>query len=203
VLAHVVEREEALLLDRLDDGAFAHAIAAADLHRVGHRGGLVLPLVAAVAQMRLAEHQVVADFVDVLLVAQQLKIVRAVDRVAIQHAADHAVVAQYEPLVHAADGVVQHDLLGVRAARKIAGGKKIDARHFELRRQHRTLVAADAEMREMIRAYFRHVEERRDEAVRDTAMGDALADRVNFRIVGLHRVADDDAAVAVKPGRLG
>src|SRR6186713_3627264 len=56
VLAHVVEREEPLLLDRLDDGAFAHAIAAADLHRVGHRGGLVLPLVAAVAQMRLAEH---------------------------------------------------------------------------------------------------------------------------------------------------
>ena len=53
VLAHLVQREQALVLDRLADRALAHAVAAADLVAVGHGGGLVLALVAGVADVAI------------------------------------------------------------------------------------------------------------------------------------------------------
>src|SRR6185312_13514464 len=57
VLAHFVEREQALVLDRLADGALGDAVAAADLGIVRHGSGLAVALVAAVADVGFAEHQ--------------------------------------------------------------------------------------------------------------------------------------------------
>ena len=75
-----------LSLIALHDRALAHAVAAADLGVVGHRGGAVLALVAGVAEVRFAEHQLVADVGDAAALAQQLEVPRAVDGVAVQHA---------------------------------------------------------------------------------------------------------------------
>ena len=113
MLAHLIQREQALFLDRLDDHALAHAVAAAHLHGVGHLCGIVLPLVASVAEVRLPEHQMVADLGHVLFVAQHLEIPAAVHGVAHHHAADDAVILQHDFFVHAADGVVHELALGI------------------------------------------------------------------------------------------
>ncbi|KFB70664.1 MAG: hypothetical protein AW09_004257 [Candidatus Accumulibacter phosphatis] len=55
----------------------------------------------------------------------------------------------------------------------------------------------------MVGGHLALFEERRDESVSDAAVGDALADRIDLRIVSLQRVIDDDAAVAVDACRLG
>src|SRR5690606_12246388 len=102
VFAHVVEREQPLFLDRLDDGAFAHAVAAAHFHGIRHSGSFVLALVAGVAEVVLTEKQVIANFGNALLIAQQLVIPGAVAGVAVQHAADDPVVLDHQLLVHAA-----------------------------------------------------------------------------------------------------
>ncbi len=85
---------------------------------VGH--GLrrwLLALVAGVAEMRLAEHQLVAHVVPMLpALAQQLEVPGAVDGVAVEAGADQPVVAQHQLLVDAAGRIAQDDLLGVRAA---------------------------------------------------------------------------------------
>ena len=66
----------------------------------------------------------------------------------------------------------------------------------------RSAVAADAELREMIRADLRHLEQRRHQAIDQAAMADAFADRVDPRIERLQRVVDDDAALAMQARRL-
>ena len=52
-----------------------------------------LALVAGVAEIRLAEHQPVADLGDAAAFAQQLEVPGAVDGVAVEHAADQLVAA--------------------------------------------------------------------------------------------------------------
>ncbi len=103
VLAHVVQREQALRLDRLDDGRPC-------TRRCSRRPRASSAMVAAlrlagmadVADVVLAEHQVVADFVDVLAVLEQLEVPGAVGRVAVEHGADQVVVLDHQLLVHAA-----------------------------------------------------------------------------------------------------
>lgn len=51
---HLVHREQPVLLDRLDDGALAHPVAAADFHVVRHGHGLALALMAGIADGALA-----------------------------------------------------------------------------------------------------------------------------------------------------
>ena len=121
MLAHLIQREQALFLDRPDDHALAHAVAAAHLHGVGHLRGIVLPLVAGVAEVRLPEHQMVAYPGHVLFVAQHLKIPAAVAGVAHHHAADDTIILQHDFFVHAADGVVQQDFFRVGGTLKVAG----------------------------------------------------------------------------------
>jgi hypothetical protein len=101
MLLDVVEAEQTLLLDRLDDASLADAVAAADLGAVGHRCRLAVTLMADVADMRLTEQQMVAHLVDILAVAQQLEVPRPVSGVAVEHAADQAVVLDHQLLVHA------------------------------------------------------------------------------------------------------
>ena len=130
--AHVLDGEQFLFRDRLDDGALADAVAAADFGGVGHQRGFVLAGVAALALLRLAEHQPVAHLADVGAFAQKLEIPGAVAGVAVKHGAEDLVVVQHQALVDAGAGVVEHDLLAVRAMGEIAGGEQVDAGDFEL-----------------------------------------------------------------------
>ena len=112
------------------------------------------------------------------------------------------VASDDELLVDAARRVLEHELLGAGAAREVAGREQVDARDLELRRRLRARVAADAELREMIRDDLRLLEQRRDEAVAGAAVLHALAERVDARVVGLHRVVDEHAALARDAARL-
>ena len=58
-------------------------------------------------------------------------------------------------------------------------------------------------LREVVGAHLGHLEQRRHQAVGDAAVVHAFADGVDARVVGLHGVVDDDAAVAVQAGRFG
>ncbi len=206
VLAHVFQREQPLFLDRLDDGALADAVAAADLGRIRHRRGhgeAFMPGVAGAAGVGFAEHQRVADLGNVATLAQQLEVPAAVDRVAVQAGADQLVVLQHQLLVDAAYRVGQHDFLGAFAAHEFTGREQVDAGDLQLGRRDRSLVAADAEAREMIGRHLGHLEQRRDQAVGGAAVVHAFADRVDARVVGLHRVVDHDAAVAVDAAGFG
>ena len=147
VLAHLVQREQALVLDGLADGALGDAIAAAHLVAVQHGGGLVVALVAGVAHVGFAKHQLVADVADGAGVAQQLEVPAAIHRVAIQASAYKLVVLEHQFLVHAAARVAHDDLLGARAALEVPGREQVDARHLELGGRERALVAANAKLR--------------------------------------------------------
>jgi hypothetical protein len=116
VLAHLVQREQAFFLDGLADPALGHAVAAADLVGVRHGGRLVVALMAGVADVGFAEHQLVADVGNRAALAQQLEVPAAVHRVAVQAGADELVVLDDELLVDAGERVAHDDLLGAFAA---------------------------------------------------------------------------------------
>jgi len=84
VFAHFVEREQAFFLDDLADRALGHTVAAADLVAVFHDRGLVVALVAGVADVGFTEHQLVADVGNGPAITQQLEVPAAVHRVAVQ-----------------------------------------------------------------------------------------------------------------------
>ena len=200
--AHLVEREQILLRDGLDDVALADAVAAADLGRIGQQRHGVGAGRAGVADVRLAEQNVLAKVVDRRAVAHELEVPRSVDGIAVQHGSLDLVALHDDLLVDAARGVLEHELLGAGAAREVAGREQVDARDLELRRSLRARVAADAELGEVIRDDLRLLEQRRDEAVAGAAVLHALADGVDARIVGLHRVVDEHAALAGDAARL-
>ena len=204
VLSHVLQCEQALFLDCLDDGALAHAVATADFGFVRHRTGLAVAFVAGVAGttgIAFAEHQRVADIGNIFSFAHQLEVPAAIDGVAIEASADQLVVLDDKLLVHATDRVGQQDFFRAFAAHEFAGGEQVDAGDLQLGRGDRALVAADAEVRQVVRADLRHFEQRRNETICSAAMVDALADCIDARVVGLHRVVDDDAAIAMQAGR--
>jgi hypothetical protein len=85
----------------------------------GHGGGLVVALVAGVADVRFAEHQLVADVVHAAALAQQLEVPAAVHRVAVQAGADQLVVLDDQLLVDPAERVAQDDFFRALAALKL------------------------------------------------------------------------------------
>jgi len=101
--------------------------------------------VTGVTDVGLAEHQLVADVVDLAALAQQLEVPATIHRVAVQAGADQLVVLDDEFLVDAAEGVAHHDLFGAFAAHEVAGREQVDAGDLEFGRGLRTGVAADAE----------------------------------------------------------
>lgn len=105
VFLDFVDAEQAVFLYRLDDGALADAVAAAYFGRVGHARGAVLALVADIAEGVLAEHQVVADLRDVVVLADLPEVPAAVGGVAVETGADQYIVLDHQFLVDAADGV--------------------------------------------------------------------------------------------------
>src|SRR6185503_10044299 len=179
--AYLVEREQVLLCDGLDDVALADAVAAADLGRVRQQRHGIGAGRTRIADVRLAEQDVLAKVADLRAVAHELEVPRAVDGVAVQHGALELVALHDELLVNTARGVLEHELLGSRAAREIAGREEVDARDLELRRGLRARVAADAELGEMIRDDLRLLEQRCDQAVTCATMLHALAERIDAR----------------------
>ncbi len=127
VLFHLVHREQPVFLDRLDDGALAHAIAAAHFHIVGHGHGLALALVASIADGALAKHQMVADLAHVLALAYLAEVPAAIGGITVQAGADQHVVLDHQLLVDTADGVGEGDGLGTVAADEIASREQVDA----------------------------------------------------------------------------
>src|SRR5690606_5551122 len=203
VLLDLVHGEQALLAHRLDDGALAHAVAAADLIGVGHGRGAVLAGGAGLAHRGLAESQGVAAPADRGAVLDLLEVPGAVGGVAVQAGPDQAVIADHQLAVPAGGRIRQHDLLGPLPAHEVAGGEQVDAGDLELGRHRRALVDTDAEGGQVVGADLRLLEQRRDQAVRDAAVRRAFAHRVHPRVVGLQGVVDHDAAVAVDAGGLG
>jgi hypothetical protein len=202
--AHVVQREQALFLDRLADGALGDTVAAADLVAVGHGGRTRVALVAGVADVVLAEHQPVADVGHRAALAHQLEVPAAVRGVAVQAGADEAVALDDELLVDPAPRVVEHDLLGARAAGEVAGREQVDAGDLELGAGGAAGVAADAELRQVRGTHLGLLEQRGHQAVGHAAVRRAFAHRIDARVGhGLQRVGDDHAALAQKAGALG
>ncbi len=184
--------------------ALGDAVAAADLVAVGHGGGAGVALVTGVADVRLAEHQLVADVGDGPAFAQQLEVPAAVDRVAVQAGADQLVALDHQLLVDAAVGIAHDDLLAIVAAGKVAGREQVDAGDLELGAGLAAAVAADAEFGQVRGADLALLEQRRHQAVGDAAVRGTFADRIDARVGdGLHRVADDDAAAAVQADLFG
>ena len=150
-----------------------------------------------IADVRLPEQEMFAQRGDVRSIAQQLKIPRAVHRIADQDAPANPVITQHDFLIDAACDVLEHERFAVGVSLKIASRVHFDACHLELRRRQRTFVAGRSGARQMIRAHLRLFEQRRDQPVGGTAVLHALADRVNGGIEGLHGVVHDDAALAM------
>ena len=204
VLAHLVDGEQALFLDGLADRALGHAVAAADLGIVGHAGRLVLAGMAGVADVALAKHQLVAQLGHAAALAQQLEVPAAVHGVAVQAGADELVVLEHELLVLPAAGVAEQDLLGALAAHEVAGGEQVYARDFQLGRGLRALVAANAELRQMVGQDLALLEQRRHQAIGHAPVRGAFAHGVDARVgSGLHGVVDHDAAVDMQAHGFG
>ena len=204
VLAHFIEREQAFFLDGLADRALVHAVAAAHFVSVRHGGGLAVAFMAGVADVRFAEHQPVADALDAAAVAQQLEVVAAVHRVAVQAGADQLVVFDDQLFVDAAERVAHDDFLGAVAAGKVAGAEQVDAGDLELGRGQRAGISADAELRQMVGQHLALLKQWRDQAVGDAPVRGAFADGIDARVGGgLQRVAHHDAAVHMQAHGFG
>src|SRR5690606_5432412 len=109
VLLDLVHGEQALLAHRLDDRALGHAVAAADLVGVGHRGGTVLAAGAA-ARRGFAEGESAAPVADDAGVLDLLEVPGGVAGIAVQAGADQPVVLDHQLPVAAAGRVGEHDL---------------------------------------------------------------------------------------------
>ena len=204
MLAHFVEGEQALFLDGLADGALGHAVAAADLGIVGHGGGLVLPGVAAFAEVALAQHQAAAQLGHAAALAQQLEVPAAIDGVAVQAGADQLVVLEHQLFVLPRSGIAHDDFLRARAAHEVARREQVDARHLQLGRGLRPQVAANAEFRQVVGRHPPLLEQRRHQPVGNAPVRGAFAHGVDARVGGgLHGVAHDDAPVDVQAHGLG
>ena len=162
MFAHLVQREQAFVFDRLGDHAFAYTVATAHFIGVFHRHRARVPLMTHVTNIRFAKHQLIAKLVDVFAFAQQLEIPRTVDRVPVQAGTHQLVILDHQALVNAAHRIRQRDVFGPLATLKIACAEQINARHLELGRSHRSNVATNAIFSQMIRAHFRHFKQRRN-----------------------------------------
>src|SRR5207253_8949632 len=163
-----------------------------------------LSLVARIADVRLAEHQAFADVADLAAFAQQREVPCTIHRVTVQARAYQTFVAYHQLFVDAADRIAQDDLLGILAAEKVTGREQVDPGDLQLGRNLAARIAPDANPRQVRGTHLALLEQRRYQAVTDAAMAGSFADRVDLRIGDrLHRVAHDDAPIAVQARALG
>ena len=128
----VLQGKQALGRDGRDDGPLADPVAVAHLHVVAHQGRLALATMTGVAQVGLAEQQVLAHVRDVGPLARELEEPGPIHRVAVEHGPVQLVVADHQLLVDPRARVLIKDLLGSLATLVVAGGVEVDAGHLEL-----------------------------------------------------------------------
>ena len=153
-----------------------------------------------VAQSVFAEHQMIADLADGVILTNLPEIPTAICRIAVQTGADQHVILDHQFLVHATDRVGEGDGFSAFAAHEVAGGEQVDAGDFQFGRSHRALIASEAQLREVVGADLGLFEQRRNQAVGDAAMAGAFADCVDARVVGLQGVIDQNPAIAGDAG---
>ncbi len=158
---------------------------------------------AGIAEVGLAKQQLIADIHDIGAVAHQLEIPTAVYGVAVQYRPLDAVVLQHQFLVDALVGILEDDFLTLLVAVELAGGEQIDAGHLELGGGHHALVAGIAQLRQVVGADLGHLEQGRHQAIGLAAVLDAFPHGIDARVVGLHGVVDQHAALAIEAGLLG
>ena len=206
VLANFIECEQALVLDGFANAAFGDAVAAADFGIVGHAGRLAVALVAHIADVGLAKHQLVANVGHAAPLAQQFEVPTAIDGVAVQTSAHQLVIANHQFFVNAFVRVAQHNFFGftIVAAHEVARTEQVDAGDLELGGGQRAAVAANAKLRQMVGQDFALLEQGRDQAIGDATVRGAFAHRIDARVGDrLHRVADHDAALAMQAHAFG
>ncbi|MNS65002.1 hypothetical protein D3C72_981510 [compost metagenome] len=195
-LAHLFQREQALVLDGLADGSLGHAVAAAHLVAIGHGRGLVLALVAGISQIGFAKHQLVADIGHAAAFAQQLEVPAAIHRIAIQAGADQLVILDDQLFVDSRIGVAHQNLFGIAAALEVAGREQVDARDLELGRGQRPQIAADAKFGQMVGQHLALFKKRCHQPIGSPPVRSAFTHCVDARVGhGLQRVADHDAPI--------
>jgi hypothetical protein len=156
--------------------------------------------VAGVADVALAEQDGLALLRDVRALPQQVEIPGAIQGVAVDAGAHQLVALEHQLLVGAGGGVGIDQGFGARPAHEIAGGEQVDAGDLQLGGGHGALVARHAMLGQVVGAYLGLLEQGRHQAVGDAAMADALAHRVDARVVGLHGVVHHQAALAMQAG---
>src|SRR5690606_114418 len=154
VLLHFFDGEKALLPNRLHDGSLGDAIAAANLHAIGHAGYAALARYAGIANRAFPEHQVLAQFGDRPCFADQTEVPSAIHGVAVQAGTDQLVILDDELLVDTADRIGKRNGLRVVAAMEVAGREHVDAGDLQLGRRGAARVATDTELRKVIGRHF-------------------------------------------------
>ena len=89
--------------------------------------------VCAASREGRTEDERIAPVRDVGTLPHELKEPGPVGGIAVEDRAGDPVVLEDDSLVDAPCGVPEHDVLALRAARKIAGGEEVDAGHLQLR----------------------------------------------------------------------
>ena len=121
-------------LDRRDDVAFAYAVTATDFRiiRQGcngrHRVQRFAPLIGGAKNERLTH---VADIGAIL---DQPEEPVAIGRIPIEHRPLERIALNHQPLVDAARGITEDDVLALWPACEIARAEQVTARHLELGR---------------------------------------------------------------------
>ena len=203
MLFDLINAEQPVLLNSLDDGALAHAIATADFGGVGHAHGLVLALMADIAYGIFTKHQMIADLTDGVILTDLSEVPAAVCGVAVQAGSHQNVVLDHQLFVDPADRVAEGDDFSAFTAHKVACREQIDAGDLQFGRRDRALIAGKTQLCEVVGADLGLLEQWRHQAVSDAAMAGAFADGVNARVVGLQGVVDENAAIAGDARLLG
>ena len=129
---HIVKGEEFFIGNGLDDIAFADAVTATNLGSIRNHGNTVFITMAGVAEVRLAEQDLVAEVSDVSTVTHEIEIPGAINGVTVHDRALNLVVFDHKLSVDTIGGILKDQLLAVFIPGKIAGREKIDAGDLEL-----------------------------------------------------------------------
>ena len=194
---HFIDRRQLEFLNRIDDAAFRHAVAAANLRRVRQE---FHPAALRHARRCRTEHQQIPQCRDIGAVTDELEIPAGVLRVAIQHRTDHPIAAQHQLLVHPARGIAEHDVFGPFVAGEISGREHIDPRYLQPGTGNRWDIVGFRDFADSVGGDLRLIPQRCHQTEQRTAMLHALANRVNRGIGGAHAIIDDNAAVARDAG---
>ena len=175
MLAHFFNREQTFGFDRLNNRALAHAVAAAHFIGVGHFACLALAFMTGVANVVLAEHQLLANFLDGLAFTHQLEIPGTVYCVAIQTSPNQFVFFDDQLFVHTTNGVGKQQFFAALAAHEVASGEQINSGYFQFGGGHRAFIAPNAELRQVVGTHLGLFKQGGHQSIGHTAMACTFA----------------------------